>query len=40
MLTRHFEEPVHTEFSFGVSWDEEHGVEVQLDENGEILRSF
>lgn len=40
MLTRHFEEPVHTEIYFGVSWDEEHGVEVQFDEDGEILRWF
>jgi hypothetical protein len=40
VLTRRFEEPVHTEIYFGVSWDEEHGVEVQLDEDGEILPSF
>ena len=40
VLTRHLEEPVHTEIYFGVSWDEEHGVEVQFDEDGEILRWF
>jgi predicted nuclease with TOPRIM domain len=40
VLTRHFEEPVHTEIYFSVSWDEEHGIEVQLDENGEILSWF
>ncbi len=37
VLTRHFEEAVHTEIYFAVSWDEEHGVEVQLDEDGKIL---
>ncbi len=40
VLTRYFEEPVHTEIDFGVSWDEEHGVEVQFDENGKILPAF
>ena len=40
MLTRYFEEPVHTEIDFGVSWDDEHGVEVQFDENGKILPAF
>ena len=39
-LTRSFEEPVHTEVYFGVSWDEEHGVEVSFDEAGQIVRSF
>jgi hypothetical protein len=38
VLTRAFGGPVHTEFYFGVSWDEEHGVEVQFDEDGEIVR--
>ena len=40
VLTRAFEEPVHTEVYFGVSWDEEHGVEVPFDEAGQIVRSF
>jgi hypothetical protein len=40
VLTRHFEQPVHTEIDFGVSWDEEHPIEVQFDADGEILRYF
>ncbi|QEH35526.1 hypothetical protein OJF2_40780 [Aquisphaera giovannonii] len=40
VLTRHFEQPVHTVIHFDASWDEEHGVEVQLDEDGEILSWF
>jgi hypothetical protein len=40
VLTRHFNEPVHAEFYFAVSWDEEHGIEVPLDEEGNLLRYF
>ncbi len=39
-LTRHFNQPVHAEFSFAVPWDEEHGIEVPLDEAGNPLRYF
>jgi hypothetical protein len=37
-LTRHFEQPVHIELHFRVPWDDEHGIEVQFDADGEILR--
>ncbi len=40
VLTHHFAGSVHTEVYFRVSWDEEHPLEVQLDEDGEILSCF
>jgi hypothetical protein len=40
VLTRHFDDPVLTEIYFSAAWEEEHGVEVQFDEDGEILRWF
>jgi hypothetical protein len=36
----HHDGGVEVTVHFGARWDEEHGVEVQFDENGEILRWF
>ena len=36
--TRRFDQSVHVEQYFKVPWNEEHGIEVQFDADGGILR--